>query len=97
MKTKVLIVDDYAENIKALSLLIESDVIEIHKASNGEDALNLLLEHEFGLALLDVQMPNMSGFELAKLIRGVERGKKLPIIFVTAANEDLSPSPLPLA
>lgn len=88
MKTKILIVDDRPENIRALSLLIESELTQIYTASNGEDALGLVLDHEFGLALLDVQMPQMTGFELAKLIRGIDRGKKLPIIFVTAANAD---------
>lgn len=88
MRTKILIVDDRHENIEALSALIESDDVEIFTALNGEEALELVLEHEFGLALLDVQMPNMSGFELAKLIRGIGRGKKLPIIFVTASNQD---------
>jgi len=88
MKTKVLIVDDRLENVEALSALIESEIVEIYKAMNGEDALALVLDHQFGLALLDVQMPNMTGFELAKLIRGIERSKKLPIIFVTAATQD---------
>jgi CheY-like chemotaxis protein len=88
LKTKVLIVDDYPANVRALALLIEDQEIEIYSASSGEEALGLVLDHEFGLALLDVQMPVMSGFELAKLIRGIDRGKRLPIIFVTAGNHD---------
>lgn len=84
MKVKILIVDDIKENIVALSALIASDDIEIYSALNPDDALNLVFEHEFALALLDVQMPSISGFELARLIRGVEKSRHLPIIFVTA-------------
>lgn len=87
-RTKILIVDDYAENIIALSQLIEDPGIEILSARTGAEALNLLLTHDFALALLDVQMPEMSGFELARLIRGVKRFKNLPIIFVTAHQRD---------
>lgn len=88
MKTKILIVDDLHENIMALSRLIEADDVEILTASGPEEALNHILDNNFGLALLDVQMPVMSGFELARLIRGVEKGKHLPIIFVTAQSAD---------
>lgn len=84
MKTKILIVDDLRENILALSRLIENDDVELLSALGPDEALNLVLDHEFGLALLDVQMPVMSGFELARLIRGIEKGRHLPIIFVTA-------------
>ncbi len=88
MKTKILIVDDRKENIDALSLLIDADDVELHCTENPEEALSMILDHEFGLALLDVQMPVMTGFELARLIRGIDRGSRLPIIFVTAANQD---------
>ena len=88
MKTKILIVDDLRENIMALSRLIEADDVEILTASKPEDALNHILDNDFALALLDVQMPMMSGFELARLIRGVAKGKHLPIIFVTAQPTD---------
>lgn len=86
-KTKVLIVDDYPENVRALSELIANDEIEVHSASTGEQALYLMTQYEFGLALLDVQMPVMSGFELARLIRGVRRFRNIPIIFITAEPE----------
>lgn len=89
-KTKILIVDDQPENIKVLSHLLEPEDIEIFSATGGEEALGLLLEHEFALALLDVQMPKMSGFELARLIRGVKKHSTLPIIFVTAHQRDQS-------
>lgn len=86
--TEVLIVDDRPENIIALSSLIEDENIRISSASSADDALSLLLSHNFGLALLDVQMPSLNGFDLAKLIRGVQKYKHLPIIFVTAQPQD---------
>ena len=87
---KVLIVDDYIENITALSHLIEANDIEIFTALNADEALNILTLHEIALALIDIQMPQVSGIELAQLIRGVNRFKDLPIIFVTAHQEDQS-------
>lgn len=88
IKTKVLIVDDNIQNILALSELITRDDIEIFSATNAEDALARLLDHDFSLAMLDVEMPDMDGFELAQLIRGVQRTSHLPIIFVTAHEQD---------
>jgi two-component system, sensor histidine kinase len=89
-KIKILIVDDYKENILALSQLIASEDLEIFEAMNAEEALELITMHEFGLALLDVQMPNTTGLELAKIIRSVNRFRSLPIIFVTAHQENSS-------
>jgi signal transduction histidine kinase len=85
---KVLIVDDLPGNLLALNALIRRDGREIYQASSGEEALDLLLEHEFALALLDVQMPGMSGLELAGLMRGTEKTRQIPIIFVTAAGKE---------
>lgn len=90
MRAKILIVDDIHENILALHAIIEADDLEIYHAKSGEEALNLILENDFALALLDVHMPDMSGFELAKLIRGVEHSRHLPIIFVTAQDKGSS-------
>lgn len=87
-KTKILIVDDYKENIAALSQLIASDDVQVFSAPNADHALELITEHDFGLALLDVQMPVVSGFDLAKIIRGVKKFRSLPIIFVTAHQQD---------
>ncbi|HEX4509298.1 MAG TPA: hybrid sensor histidine kinase/response regulator [Burkholderiaceae bacterium] len=87
--TKLLIVDDLPENLLALEASIRDDGYSIHQASSGEQALALLLEHEFALAILDVQMPGMNGFELAELIRGMARTKHLPIVFVSAAGREL--------
>lgn len=85
---KCLLVDDLPENLVALEALLKSDFLECHKASSGEEALELLLVHDYALALLDVQMPGMDGFELAELMRGSERSRHVPIIFVTAGSGD---------
>lgn len=85
---KCLLVDDLPENLVALEALLKSDGLECHRASSGEEALELLLVHDYALALLDVQMPGMDGFELAELMRGSERSRHVPIIFVTAGSGD---------
>jgi signal transduction histidine kinase len=82
--TKCLLVDDLEENLLALSALLDRDDVEILTARSGPAALELLLVHEFALAFLDVQMPDMDGFALAELMRGSERTRHIPIIFVTA-------------
>ncbi len=81
---KCLLVDDLRENLLALSALLQADGVEILTAQSGAEALELLLVHDFALAFLDVQMPDMDGFELAELMRGSERTRHVPIIFVTA-------------
>ena len=86
----ILIVDDLPENLIALEALIRRDHLTVHAASSGDDALSLLLEHDFALALLDVQMPGMNGFELAELMRGTERTRRIPIVFVSAAGRELN-------
>jgi signal transduction histidine kinase len=87
MNTKLLLVDDRKDNLFALSKLLSEFKVEIFTAHSGAEALALMLEHEFALALLDVQMPDMDGFELAELMRGTEDTKTVPIIFVTDASE----------
>ncbi|MET0312424.1 MAG: response regulator, partial [Burkholderiaceae bacterium] len=87
---KVLLVDDLPENLLALEALIRQDDREIYQARSGDEALGLLLEHEFALAICDVQMPGMDGFELAELIRGTERTRHVPIVFVSAAGRELN-------
>jgi two-component system, sensor histidine kinase len=87
-KLEILIVDDMKDNLLALNALLERDDVIIHQALSGNLALELLMKHDFCLALLDVQMPGMSGFELAEFMRGSKKTKNIPIIFVTAtANE----------
>jgi phosphoserine phosphatase RsbU/P len=82
--TKLLLVDDLDENLLALEALLCRDDLILLKARSGTDALELLLLHDVALALVDVQMPDMDGFELAELMRGSERTRSVPIIFVTA-------------
>lgn len=83
-----LIVDDLEENLLALEALLRRDGLSFLRARSGEQALELLLQHEVALALLDVQMPGMDGFELAELMRGNTRTRNVPIIFVTAGSAD---------
>ncbi len=83
-RIKCLLVDDLAENLLALSALLQRDDVEILTARSGFEALELLLVHDFALVFLDVQMPEMDGFELAELMRGSERTRHVPLIFVTA-------------
>lgn len=85
---KCLIVDDLEGNRLALSGLLRRDDVEVLTARSGAEALDLLLAHDVALAFLDVQMPEMDGFELAELIRGSERTRHVPLIFVTAGGRD---------
>jgi len=89
-RTQLLIVDDLPENLLALEALIRNDDCEVHQASSGDEALALLLQHDFAIAILDVQMPGMNGFELAELMRGTEKTRHIPIVFVTAAGRELN-------
>lgn len=81
---KILAVDDLDENLLALTALLQGDGLAILTARSGVEALELLLLHDVALALVDVQMPELDGFELAELMRGSERTRHVPIIFVTA-------------
>ena len=87
---KLLIVDDLPENLLALEALIRRDDRSVYKAQSADEALSLLLQHEFALAILDVQMPGMNGFELAELMRSTEKTKHIPIVFVSAAGRELN-------
>jgi len=86
----VLLVDDLRENLVALEALLRQPGRRIFTARSGEEALSLMLEHAFALAILDVQMPSMNGFELAELMRGTERTRHIPIVFVSAAGRELN-------
>lgn len=87
-KFDILIVDDRPENLLTLESILESTDLNIYKASSGNEALGIMLEHEFALVLLDVQMPGMDGFETAELMRSSEKTKNIPIIFVTAISTE---------
>jgi two-component system sensor histidine kinase/response regulator len=86
--TQVLIVDDIAENLVALEALLRRDGVRPLCARSGAEALELLLVHDVAIALVDVQMPEMDGFELAELMRGAARTRHVPIIFITAGSRD---------
>ena len=88
-EVNLLIVDDLPENLLALDALLQAPGVRIHQAESAEQALELLLRHEFALAILDVKMPGMNGFELAELMRGTEKTKHIPIIFVSAVGRDM--------
>ena len=90
VQAKLLIVDDLPENLLALEALIKREDRQVFKALSADEALSLLLEHEFAMAILDVQMPGMNGFELAELMRGTEKTKNIPIVFVSAAGRELN-------
>jgi signal transduction histidine kinase len=83
-----LLVDDLEENLLALEALLQREGLTCLKARSGEQALELMLVHDVALALLDVQMPDMNGFELAEYMRGNARTSHVPIIFVTAGVAD---------
>ena len=75
IQANLLIVDDLPENLLALEALIKGADRQVYQAQSADEALSLLLEHEFALAILDVQMPGMNGFELAEMMRGTEKTK----------------------
>lgn len=80
----ILLVDDLEENLLSLEALLRGEDRLLLKACSGDQALELLLKHDVVLALVDVQMPGLNGFELAELMRGSERTRRIPIMFVTA-------------
>jgi signal transduction histidine kinase len=84
----ILVVDDVAQNLIAVEAVLKQPGVQIVRASSGNEALERLLVEDFALALVDVRMPHMDGFELAELMRGAERTRTIPIIFMTAAAND---------
>jgi signal transduction histidine kinase/FixJ family two-component response regulator len=85
---KILIVDDRSENLYALDKLLKSLEIEVFQAQSGADALILALEHDFCVAIVDIQMPGMDGYELVELLRSNAETAVLPVIFVSAIFSD---------
>lgn len=86
LPVNILLVDDKPGNLFALEQLLVRPDRTIHKATSGMDGLRLLLKHEFAVVLLDVEMPEMDGYETAQLMRSTERTRLIPIIFVTAGD-----------
>lgn len=87
MKKKILLVDDREDNLFSMETILEADGYELVKANSGRQALKILLnEFDFALILMDVEMPNLNGFETAALIYEREKLKHIPIVFITAHN-----------
>jgi two-component system, sensor histidine kinase and response regulator len=87
-KPKILIVDDREENLIALERLLSDLDLDLYKATSGNEALRITLHHDFALALLDIQMPGMDGYELAQILRDEEKTARLPFIFISAIYKD---------
>ena len=88
LKPKILIVDDKPQNLYAMQKLLEELKVEVIKAGSGFEALDLVLEHDFCLAIVDIQMPEMDGYELVELLRSNEDTATMPVIFVSAIYSD---------
>lgn len=84
----ILVVDDQPNNLLATQALLADAGLPVLLAESGPQALELVLRHEIAVALLDVQMPGMDGFALAELMRGAERSRHVPILFLTAGARD---------
>lgn len=86
----ILIVDDKQENLYSLKQILELHSFEVDIASSGEEALKKILKKKYAIAILDVQMPGMDGFEVAETIAGHSQAQNMSIIFLSAANTDKS-------
>ncbi|MCP2044850.1 ATP-binding protein [Pontibacter sp. HSC-36F09] len=86
---KILLVDDKQENLVSLASLLseDGDNTDYLLANSGEEALKIALQEEIALILLDVQMPGMNGYEVARYLRDISKTRDIPIIFVTAINQ----------
>ncbi len=85
---KILLVDDRPENLYSLESMLAEDDRIILKANSGEEALKIAFSEDLSLIMLDVQMPDMDGFEVAHMLKSTKRTKKTPIIFVTAISKE---------
>src|ERR1700716_2339760 len=90
LRARILMVDDHQPNLLALEAILAPLGEELVSVTSGEDALRQLLEGEFALILMDVQMPGMDGIETAAVIKQRERNRSTPIIFLTAIAKDPS-------
>ena len=89
-RPNVLLVDDRPENLLTLEAVLETLDCQLIKAASGDEALKHLLQQDFAVILLDVQMPKMDGYETAALIKQRELSCHIPIVFITAINKDPS-------
>lgn len=89
MQPRILLIDDRPDNLVSIEAILEPDGYRFIKANSGREALKILLnDHDFALILMDVQMPNLNGFETATLIYEREKLRHIPIIFITAHSYD---------
>ncbi|WHY03246.1 PAS domain S-box protein [Neobacillus sp. DY30] len=88
-KVNILMVDDHPENLLALEAVLTSPNYNLISAHSGKEALKCMLQYDFAVILLDVQMPGLNGFDTAKLIKAREKTKNIPIIFITAISQDM--------
>src|SRR5262245_39930495 len=84
IRTHILLVDDRAENLVALQAILEPLGQDLVLARSGKEALKQVLQQDFAVILLDVLMPEIDGFETARMIKQRERSRSIPIIFLTA-------------
>lgn len=89
-KPKILVVDDNPNNLLAIRTILKGVNAQLDEASNGFDALTMALEDDYALILLDVQMPEMDGYEVCEQLRADERTENIPVIFLTAAFKENS-------
>jgi signal transduction histidine kinase len=87
-RVKLLLVDDRPENLLALEAILEPLGQTLVSAHSGDEALKCVLQHEFAAILLDVQMPDMNGFDVAQIIKSREKSRYIPIIFLSAINKE---------
>lgn len=85
-KMNILAVDDNPKNLTLLKGILKDLYVNIITAESGNEALSKIIDHDFALILMDVMMPEMDGFEAVQMIRGMEKGKYIPIIFITAVS-----------
>src|SRR5690554_5033429 len=86
-KINILMVDDRVENLVALQAVLENEDYRLLSASSGEEALKYVLKYDIAVILMDVQMPGLSGFETATIMKERKNSRHIPIIFVTAISK----------
>ena len=88
IEQKILIVDDVKQNLVAMESILDECGARLISVESGNEALKVLLNERISLILLDIQMPGLDGYETARLIRGTQRTKDIPIIFVSAISKE---------
>lgn len=88
MLPAILVVDDQDNNLVAMEAVFEGEPVELVTANSGAEGLRLMLQRDFALVLLDVQMPELDGFEVAEIVRSNPRTAATPIVFLTALSQE---------